>query len=202
MENIEDLDVITSKETEEIQNEILSKLGIDDVQEKPVVQPVTQKKHTKNELIADIMKLEKEAGHEPDEKKYKRMTKNELEKTLADIISKKILPSITEAATKPNALAVRSLNNANMLLVRVLEESSKGFKDKTAGVALLEGWTEQVKKMETEMNEVFTNILAKYGNNVEKYLDPLAQYFMIMMSSAGVVCASNYSKKKEKSEEK
>lgn len=207
--------IITESEIDNLEQSILEKLNIPtgdapapaegDAPVTVTAKPKKAEKHTKIDLINDIMKVEAENGGEvTDEKKLKRMTKQELEKHLAESLNRKLAPIVgvsPQASKVDSALAVRSLNNFNLLAVHLLEQTSINFKDKTAGVALLEGWTKKTREMEKELADVFRAIIEKYGNSVQQYMDPLVQYAMVMTTTASMVVAENYGKKKPQSED-
>lgn len=198
---------LTVMETnEDIEKAILEKLNISDTktpesEPQPVQSHAAPKRYTKQQIINDIMKMEKENGREVSEKDLKKMRKDELEAMLGKSVNTKLNTIIQGPQTVDSNVAVSSLSNLNTLVVFMLEETSKSFKDKTAGVALLEGWTTKVKSMKEELDAVFKAIIEKYGNSMQQYLDPFIQYTMIMSGSAGLVISENYQKKKQKLED-
>jgi hypothetical protein len=213
-------EAILDSEIQEMEKTIISEFQPQPAEDGEKIPPPPKEKakkpFTKAELIKDILDLETKIGGEiSDEKKLRRLTKTELEKHMAEIINGQAtknpyaqslapLPDIPEAKAgaegNDTKIAIRTLNNINLTLVAIAENLSISFKEKTAGIELLKGWTNKVKNMDSELNEVFAMILQKYGANIQKYVDPLASYAIIMMSSASVVVNENYREKKKDSE--
>jgi hypothetical protein len=196
----------SDKGKEEIDSSYLSNISEDDINlEKEI-------KKTKSEIIQDIQIVEQKLGIEiSQESKLKRLTKKDLLKKLAEYINSPESYMKTEAKPEQpqnnnNNVAIgeteyyaKTLVQMNARMVGLFEALSISYKDKTMGVELLEGWSENINRAESELQIVFTEMVKKYGVNIKRYIDPVTHYGMIMTSSAMLCVATNVQKKKKKS---
>lgn len=210
---MEDIDQIIEEEVKIVENKIL-----ENTKEVDATEPQSRQssKKTKLEIMEDINKLERAAGfEETPNSKLRRLTKPELMKLLGEIINKstgeiqpakddKFFVPASEIEQKKEESRAQSLNDMaasmcqfNMILVSVLEGISESFKSKTDGIALLGGWSDNVRKMTPELKMVFAEMIRKYGTSVARFTDPLITYAVLMGGTAGDVLITNINKKKK-----
>ena len=110
-----------------------------------------------------------------DEKKLIRLTKNQLIKLLAETMNKSSgenrengennIQDVNDSLKPVNGdreYYAKTLTQLNYRLVNFCEALSIGFKDKTLGIELLAGWSQNVKSAETELHEIFLKIVCMY----------------------------------------
>ena len=90
-------------------------------------------------------------------------------------------------------MAVKSLYNLNVITAHTIERLTGHFED-NIGVSL-EGWTKNLcKEREVELKACLKEIIEKHGDQVKKYMDPLAIYLMLIVTSASETIAINAKK--------
>lgn len=203
------------------ENKILEKTGgssVINIDKEDISEEVNKidiaKSKKKDDIIDDILEVEGKLGITLSNRdKLTRKTKPTLLKMLAELINKQsgglVEPSDPgsdhffenkkqdEVQQPISQYDVKTLNNLNILVVTILEKVSDLGKKYTLDTPILQGWTKEIQKQDQELNRVFAEILRKYGGSISKYLNPIAEYGIIMGSSAGMIAATNIQKKRE-----
>lgn len=183
------------------------------------IKPVDPLKKKKADLIDDFLKLQEENGViKIERKKLERMTKGVIIKEIANYMNEAMTSSLPrkegeeeekeqeqEQLTElnPNQLELVSIGlfQMNQVLISLLETGSHYAKDKTGGIAVLEGWANNSLKKREQFIAVFRLIYKDYKVQLDKYLSPVVQYAILMGNSAAEVIVTNVKKKKENSEQ-
>ena len=161
------------------------------------------KKPRKKELIESIKKAYEQLGEECDSNRQLSRTKiTILEKKLADATSRlthKIMDAKKTEKQKeyvskiPDDMAVRSLYNLNVIASNTIEKLVNHFGE-DSGVSL-EGWTKNLcKEREEELKACLKEIIEKHGDQVKQYMDPMAIYLMLIVTTASETIAVNAKK--------
>lgn len=165
------------------------------------------KKKLKPELIEDILKLQVAlGGGEYEEAKLKRLKKVELEIILSNMAEKGVskVMGIEQAKSAQNqqnlsaadAMA-HNLYGMNMLLCKTLEgiAGSEHAKEYTT-INVLEGWTDQIESQKELLLQTLGEIYLKNRTTLDKLIDPIYKYAIIMMTTASLTIINNTKKKK------
>jgi len=182
----------------------------------PEIKAADPLKKKKADLIDDFMKLQEERGDiKFERKKLDRLTKGVIIKEIANymneaLIEKKVVESKTEPEIEfkegelnPHQLELVShgLFQMNQVLISLLETGSNFAKDKTGGISVLEGWSENSLAKKEQFINVFKLIYKDYKVELDKYLSPIVQYTILMGNTAAEVIVKNVKKKKENCEQ-
>lgn len=163
-----------------------------------------KKRPRKKELIESLKKAYEKLGDEvPSNRKLSRTRVKILEKQLADATSRltnKIIETKQSNEQKeniskiPNDMAVKSLYNLNVITAHTIEKLTGHFGE-DYGVSL-DGWTKNLcKEREEELKACLKEIIDKHGDQVKQYMDPIAIYLMLVITSASETIAINTKKK-------
>jgi hypothetical protein len=161
------------------------------------------KKPRKKELIESLKKAYEHLGEEcPSNRQLNRTKITILERKLADATQKITNKIIEVKKTKeqeeyvskiPDDMAVKSLYNLNVIASHTIERISMNWSEET-GISL-EGWTKNLcKEREAELKSCLKEIIEKHGSQVKQYLDPVAIYLMLIVTSASETIAINTKK--------
>lgn len=221
---MDDIDFLLEEEKRNIEEDILKKHTNDkeeaDITDsKPKSQDLNKKK--KSDLINEFLKLQEvSGGGEWDEKKLKRLNKDEIIKLIANFMNAKINETETkiienEETGKPEIVEIKKegLTGEKLLLVSeglfqinlafagLLESGSVYFKNRTYDIALLENFTRKLENRKKDLIIIFSQIYCDYKAELDKYLSPLVQYSIVMFQSASTTIIENLDKKKKEQKE-
>jgi len=196
----------------------------DEIPEAPP-KPAKAKSPTKPQLIENYQKLAQESGREIEsEARLQRMTKSELTKKIAELMNQEIGGESPPAEAEKIAgdiqlmkqesmqqfnpeklnLVAESIFNMNLAFCSIIETGTNHpiIKDKTFGVAALEGWTSKVYSNKTRLVEIFRLMYADYKETFDKYLSPVVQWSIVMIQTGTETAITNFKKKREESKDK
>lgn len=220
---MDDINFLLDEEKKNIEEDILKKHTADKEEiNEPINKPENLNKKKKSDLINEFLKLQEvSGGGEWDEKKLKRLNKDEIIKLIANFMNAKINETETKIFENPetgkpeivelpkNEMTGEKLNliahgifSINMALVQICETGSNYLKDKTYGISVLEGWSGKINDRKQDLIIIFSQLYFQYKDEFDKYLSPFSQYLIIMAQSATSTAIENLKKKKEPQNEK
>jgi hypothetical protein len=170
---------------------------------KPADAPKPEPPKTKDALVKSILELQSVTGKgDLTDSKLRRMKKAELEVTLAGLYNKasekaqeRTGNALTDLEADSNVI-VENLFLINMMMVSMMEKGSDMIKERTYGVALLEGMTGQVKSTKDELMTILLRIYKDHFEILKKFATPTALYLGYMAKTAGLTVMTNLEKKK------
>lgn len=219
---MDDINFLLDEEKKNIEEDILKKHTADKEEiNEPINKPENLNKKKKSDLINEFLKLQEvSGGGEWDEKKLKRLNKDEIIKLIANFMNAKMNETETKiienAETgKPEIIEIQKegLSGEKLLLVSeglfqinlafagLLESGSVYFKNRTYDIALLENFTKKLENRKKDLIIIFSQIYCDYKAELDKYLSPLVQYSIVMFQSASTTIIENLDKKKKEQKE-
>jgi len=84
----------------------------------------------------------------------------------------------------------------------LMEKGSEMVKEKTYGIALLEGMVQRMESTREELLDILRRIYLEHKEVIMKYLSPTSLYIAYMTKTMVFTGLSNLSKKKMQSEQK
>ena len=185
---------------------------------------------TKPQLVKDVVALQDQLEHIEKRPKshYERMTKKELEETLAYLtneaanVLQQALPEdapqisnktqiseeldgakasrIASSRSKQIEYGAKALFQFNMILCKVAELGSVNFREKLG--TDLEGLTTDVLSNREQLEEILAQIYEEHSETLKEYISPLNQYFLLMTSLGANRALANKAKVEEQLKKK
>ena len=138
-------------------------------------------------VINKILELQSIIGGDYTETKLKKKRRKDLDKILAEMYSVGVQAlgngGIVNIAQENSVNAMYSIN---LLVMGVLEKMSIVHEDKIHGT--IEGTVKNITDQEEQLKEILIQVHAKYGTQIDTYLEPLVMLLAFNLS----ICVTNY----------
>ena len=172
--------------------------------DEPVEMLQTEKTRTKQNLIADILKMqEKLEENEYTEATLKRKKKIELME-IAGAMFDRSVRKLTGIKKNPSGnyeispeTTVNLMYLGNLIFTELAEKVSETYKSSTYDVAIFAGWKGILEERRESFIQILSAINKKYGKSLECYMDPLVFYGLFMLETGGQCALKNFNQKKK-----